>query len=303
MAQTSSSLQIAARFADALPDDMFWRTLHALADTAYPPLFRTVAEILTQVGPSINRAHLTETVSAGNRLGAEAELQRAWESLGVRGLQERVIPQLRDLALTAAEATPLEVGFSFHLQNAESLAAIDAGIGADIVGISATTREAIQGIVRNAFESGLGIREQTQEIQELIGLTPRMANQMANYRSALLEQGIKPSKIETLVARRTRGLRRQRAEAISRTESMRAANIGAHERLVQSISEGLLDAGKVRRLWVLVPDDRLCRYCQQLVTDHPDGVAVDAFFTSVLGDVLYPPLHVQCRCIVSVQFL
>jgi alanyl-tRNA synthetase len=79
----------------------------------------------------------------------------------IKGLQERLAPRLRILALQAGEATSIAgIDVAFNVQDPEALQAIDAYAGRQITAISQTTREAVQGIVRRAFESGPGFLAQ-----------------------------------------------------------------------------------------------------------------------------------------------
>ena len=278
----------------AVPDDPTWRLLHQLADDATPAMLRDVTRILGEVGVSLSREDLARLVSTGNQSGAEQLLRQAWDDVGERGLQETLAPRLRALALQAGEATSIVgIDVAFNVQDPEALAAIDAYTGRQITAISQTTREAVQGIVRRAFESGTPITQQINEIAELVGLTPRQAESLARFRQGLLDAGEKPGRVQELVERRAQTVRRMRAESISRTEGLNAAHLGQQQRWEQSVRDGLLDPTRLRRFWILGP--RACpEVCAPIPGMNPDGVGLLEPFQTPVGTLMHPTAHPQC---------
>ena len=285
----------------ATPDDATWRLLHQLADDATPAMLREVVQVLASVGVSLNREELARLVSTGNKAGVEALLRQVWDDVGEQGLLETLVPRLRALALQAGDATALVgIDAAFNVQDPEALRAIDAYAGRQITAMSQTTREAVQGIVRRAFDSGTSITQQITEIAELVGLTPRQAESIARYRQGLIEAGEKPRRVQELVERRAAAVRRMRAEVIARTESLNAVHIGQAERLAQTVRDGLLDASRVRRFWVLGP--RACpTICVPIPGMNVNGVGMAEPFQTPVGALMYPTAHPACMCAVSMK--
>lgn len=286
--------------AKARHQDDAWRVLHQLADDATPDLRRTLVAVLASVGAALPADRLAALVSAGDQAALEAVLLDTWETLGVQGLQDRVLPKLRTLALQAAEATALVgIDVAFNVQDDAALRAIDALAGQHLTQVSQTTREAVRGIVRRAFESGTPLTQQIAEISQVIGLTERQAVSLAAFRQGLIDAGESPARVQALVARRAQALRRQRAEVIARTESMAMVHEGQQERWRQAARDGLLEASRLRRTWLVTPDDRLCSLCAPVPGMNPEGVGLETAFVTPLGLVLHPPLHPSCRCVVT----
>lgn len=294
-----------ARFVDEEPDDEFWLILHVLADTAYPAMFDAVNAVLRSVGTGVNRAHLASWIATNNRAAAIDALSNAWEQLGDFGLRERLLPQMHALALQAAEATTVAtVAVAFNVRDPEALAAIALSAGQQITAISQTTREAIRGIVQRAFESGTTLTQQVSEIEALLGLTPRQTQQLSTFRQGLVEEGLKASEVQRAVERKARQMRRDRAANIARTESMQAVHMGQAERWNQPVREGLLEPARLRRYWIVTPDDRLCRtICAPIPELNPDGRGLDEVFDTPLGGILMPPAHPLCRCALSARVI
>jgi hypothetical protein len=293
---------VKARYVDTAPDDSFWRVLHRLADKALGGFRRSLLAVLGSVGVSIPRDRLTALTIAGDAEALAQAVQQVWQTVGVSGLQEHVAPQVQALALEAAEVTTLaDISVRFNVEDQEALRAIERFTGQRMTAISDTTLEAVRGIIRRAFEAGTPITQQIAEIQELVGLTPKQAESVSRYRQGLLEAGEKPTRIDALVEKRTRALRRQRAESIARTESMAAVHEGQQERWRQAVRDGLMDTGRFRRYLVITPDDRLCPVCAAVPGLNPEGVGLEQPFETPGGSVQHPPIHVMCRCSVSLR--
>ena len=100
---------------------------------------------------------------------------------------------------------------------------------------------------------------------------------------------------------------KHRAETISRTETMRAANGGRIESVRQGQRDGYIPEG-MEKIWVTTYDDRTCDICAPL-----DGqtISIEGPFKSALrglGNLLrpgktmaadYPPIHSRCRCTIA----
>lgn len=73
-----------------------------------------------------------------------------------------------------------------------------------------------------------------------------------------------------------------------------ASVAGQQELWQQSVEQGYLDAGEVEQMWIVTPDDRLCRRCRPY-----QGLRAPLGGTFV-GYISGPPLHPSCRCAISV---
>ena len=217
-------------------------------------------------------------------------------------MQDALAPPMQALALQAAQATTLPgLAVAFNVADPLVLVAIDRVVAQQITGISVTTQEAIQGIVRRAIESGQGIHAQIQEIRQLVGLTSGQAASVARYRAGLREAGTSPERLATLVERRSAFFRRQRAITIARTETMNAVSAGAYERLQHAVRAGYADATRLRRHWLVAFDERTCPTCSAIPGLNPDGVGVSEPFRTPSGPVFHPAVHPRCRCAVALR--
>ena len=144
-----------------------------------------------------------------------------------------------------------------------------------IQAISDDQRDAIAEILRLGNERGLNPRAMAVDIREVIGLDPYRARIVANYRRALeggdlhalsyklrdarsdkairaafeAGKGLPKERIDKLVDRYAQRQLASRAEAIARTEALRAVHGGQHEAWEQAIDDGKLDAARIQQEW------------------------------------------------------
>lgn len=84
-----------------------------------------------------------------------------------------------------------------------------------------------------------------------------------------------------------------RTNGVYTGNTIRAANLGQQLLWRQAATQGLLLAERVRRSWIVTPDDKLCPLCRPL---HEQTVPLDQPFMTARGPVMTPPLHPRCRC-------
>ena len=288
------------RFVEDAPDDPFWRTLHRLADEAYPGVARETLALLREAGGTVDLGALAARLQGQNRIAAEALLQEAWEQVSERGFA-KIAARLETLAAQVAEQTAIaELSVALDVPDREALRRIQQGIGERVVAIDQTTRAGITRVIEAAFTSGTALPEQIDTLAKLVGLTPTQVDSVTRYEEGLRQAGEKPARIAKLVQKRTNELRQRRAEAIARTETINAASAGQQARWEQAAREGLIDESFARH-WIVTPDDRLCPICAAIPGLNPQGVRLQEPFQTPSGPILHPAAHVQCRCAVSLR--
>jgi hypothetical protein len=224
-----------------------------------------------------------------------------WDKL--EKLNGAIAPILRDVleksgALAAATVTavlPKGVTMAFDVTNPRAVAWVRAH-AAELVtkNIVQSGREAIRQVMVRAFEKGLPPKQAAEYIKQYIGLLPKQATAVDNYRTWLLEEkGYIKVDADRLAKQYAQILVKQRATVIARNETMKASNEGQRELWRQAAEAGTLRAEEWQREWIVTPDpDRLCELCEPMAGKHapfPDG----AYENGSDG----PPLHVQCLCV------
>lgn len=223
-----------------------------------------------------------------------------WDRL--EKLNGNIAPILRDVleksgALAAATATsilPKGVTIAFDVTNPRAVAWIRAH-AAELVrkNIIENGQQAIRQVMLRAFEKGMPPKQTAEWIREYIGLLPRQATAVDNYRAWLLEEkGYLKVDADRLAKQYAQILIKQRATVIARNETMTASNEGQRELWRQAVDGGQLRANEWQREWIVTPDDRLCELCEPMQGKKaaiPEG--------TYEGGSDGPPLHVQCRCV------
>ncbi len=162
--------------------------------------------------------------------------------------------------------------------------------------LSAETRYALQNIIARALNAGQAPAVTARLIEQVIGLTQRQTAALLRYRETLLNEGIALPRVERMVARYSARLLRARATAISRTESITAANAGNRLVWERNVREGTVDPSRWVREWIaIVPSDgRTCPDCEDM--DGQTAPIGQPYISPAYGEVWGPALHPQCRC-------
>lgn len=177
--------------------------------------------------------------------------------------------------------------------------------GEFVAGLSEQARQALRETIDRILAKGISPKNAAKLIEQIVGLDAQRAAAVANLRNAILENPGKkldaggfairvPNKVtDEFVNRRVEQyaarLRRQRALAIAKNETVLAANKGQRKVWSEAVNQGILS--ETERRWVVTDDDRLCPQCAPL-----DGIRapIDGFYED--AGVEGPPLHNLCRC-------
>lgn len=196
--------------------------------------------------------------------------------------------------------------------------------------ITDATRDALNYTLYSGALSWKAPAEMAMDIRSIIGLTDRQAGAVLNYRR-LLEEGdltaldrdlryrtydrafisavdndttLSAEKIDAMVDGYARNYLSYRATTIARTESLRAANMGAREGVEQAVRREGQNRGEVKRFWLIAIDERTCDFCRSIPEMNPDGVGLDESYDSIEGPVFGPEdSHPNCRCTETFKFM
>lgn len=166
------------------------------------------------------------------------------------------------------------------------------------VELSRDMESTIRAILSDAFEAGLHPTEVVDEIQATVGLTRHMRERVKRRVEALREAGFKRHEVSALREEFSQQLKRQRAVAIARTETLDAQTQGLKDSWRVAREEGLMPPG-TKKKWVATNDERTSEICEDL-----DGqeVPVDEQFESIEGPLDGPPAHPNCRSTMVLVF-
>lgn len=286
------------------PANKDWQLVHAVADAVEPKLRQAY---LTAVGD------MTADLNINNMARAiwDRSLTAAINLVPINILEEELTDASLDLlrdAMRQAGQGSVELlpgyvaGYSFDMLNPRAVDWLSVNSASLVTGVTDNTIDALRYILRRSFVDGLPPRDAAVFIKKVVGLLPKHATAVYNYRQELVAQGLGPQRIDSLVDKYADRLLTFRAEMIGRTETIRAASMGQHEGWRQAVRDGLLDERRVRREWIVTPDDRLSKHrCAPM---RGQQRKLEEEFVTGLGDkVLTPPAGPNCRCAVGLVFL
>jgi hypothetical protein len=234
-----------------------------------------------------------------------------------------------DYAVLPMFAPRLAVHFGFDALNPQTVQHLQAYSLGLIQQIGGQTREGIRQALDAGYKAGQNPRDTARDIRDMIGLTDRQEQAVQNFRGMLknghpdalqrklrdrrFDRSVKAAvagdktlasdKIDVMVKRYRERFLKYRAEAIARTESIRALNVGQQEAWRQMAAGGKIDAGLIRRIWLVAHDERACPRCRPIPKLNPQGVGLERPFQTPGGPVMMPPLHPSCRCTVFYRVL
>lgn len=198
-----------------------------------------------------------------------------------------------------------------------------AGAQQNFIGfIQSQASQVVRDQLLDAARAGAPAEEVAQALQAVIGLSPKQAQAISNYRR-LLERGdrqalarqlrdrrfdasidraireknpLSGDQIDAMVTRYAERSLASRAASIAHDESLGATTGGIRNAYVQAVQTGRLLASEITRYWQVVFDERLCPICGSIPLLNPEGVGVLQPFISAGGPVMETGVHPNCRC-------
>ena len=232
---------------------------------------------------------LREAYERGDLLGAAEALEMRlaeeslWHAVNAMVLLQieeagRVaVVDLRRLLRRPAEKSiakqSLAVG-EFNLVNEESVEYARSRSAALVTRISADTKSTIRDLVTRSFREGRTGEKLARDIREVVGLLPRQATALENFRRRLEVAGLAPAKITDLTEGYRRRLLLQRGRMIARTEIINSSIQGQHAVWGQAVEQNLMGP-KTKRKWIVAADDRLCFVAGTSVMTPNGPVAIE----------------------------
>lgn len=317
--------------------DPHYKAVHAIADAQVKRWARDFLEAVRQTRDAILIPEIQKAIASGDSAAVEQAIPwTKFEEVLLGSWQQRlrdIVAQAAEASVALLEKPadievvsipptdlpPLPTGappappssgkvkLRFNLLNVKAVKAVEGYAGDLVKEVSRETQLTIRGIIQEAFLEGNPPAKTARKIRDNIGLLERHAAAADKYRDrqakAIAAKNPNLSSREVAAkadaqAERYRGkLLNYRAESIARTETMAGSNLGQELLWAQAEEQGLLDPGRMMRKWVITPDDRLCRNCNQMRGERAYAEMGEPFDTP-LGQVLTPPMHPHCRCTV-----
>lgn len=276
--------------------------IYRVADRLEPRVRAQFLDALAQLKGNVDEPALAAALEQQDVLAAE-------RAIGLDALPDALKPMgetLRQILHGSGEVAAQELGavlnqtLRFDLTNPHAVS-FASRLGSQLIArIGEATRTGVQSLIANGIAGGRTVDATAREIRNLVGLTERQANAVANYRADLEAAGQGGDILSRRVARYGDQLLNQRARLIARTETISASAHGQLELWRQAAADGLIDPAKTKRRWSAAEDDRTCPICLAL-----DGVTVpfgQPFKTDAGVELWASPAHPGCRCAQTLEF-
>lgn len=296
---------------------------------------RVFAAAVLNLRDSLDLNKLAEALELGDFDGALAMVRDTAERLG----QTSALQFIANADETAAWLSSSGVvTVAFDRTNARAVATM-RGAALDMVqGFVESQRDVLRTVMTEGIAAGIGPREQARQFRDVVGLTPRQAKAVRNYRRLLEMAGddqlpkslrgealqrqlrdrrfdatiqraindgkpIPKAQIDKMVERYNARYIKHRAETIARTEALWAVNGGADEMFQQAYESGKIDPENVTETWRSAGDARVRDSHQHLngKTKKPGELWQGKISTlRHPGDPLAAAAErINCRCVVT----
>lgn len=200
--------------------------------------------------------------------------------------------------------------------------------------IKDNTLEALRQRLYATYVPNVNYTNLARQLRNTIGLTAKQELAVRNYennlrnlnrdalRRELRDKRFDPSilrsikndspltdeQINNMVNRYRERMVNHRALTLARTEAFRAVSLGQHTAGIQALQLGAVNGNKVRRFWVHMHDLRVRDAHRAVPGMNPEGVPLDGYFQTPLGQMRYPrdpmgsPGNVyNCRCWIKIK--
>lgn len=187
------------------------------------------------------------------------------------------------------------LGYSFNKTDPRIVGWAQAQSGKLVTSVTESTRAAIRQTIVDAFARQITVKDTAVRLRSVIGLTPKGAAAVTRLQDRVTEEYLRSGLTQTVAteraasqaARYAERLLNARAEAIARTEIMRASNEGRYLGWQQAVEGGWADRDSVKE-WTT--GGGACTICS---FTSGERVRWDEQFS--VG-VTMPPAHSHCRC-------
>jgi hypothetical protein len=169
-----------------------------------------------------------------------------------------------------------------------------------VQGLSEQQQLMLQRVLFDAFERGLKPVEIVNQIEIVIGLTEREAEQILRRQALQREAGLSNKQIRADSKKLSDKKLMERAQRIARTEMISAQNRGLEDTWSVAQDQGQLDKTTLKEWVEIASSPKTCPIClelggQQVPLNTP-------FFSGFVGSVDRPPSHPNCRCTMVLVF-
>lgn len=296
------------------PDD----PVRALAERREAAIAREIAAALEQMGDALDARQLEKLIGHGDYAG----VGRLLDSNSVRDALGEAYKPVISTYQDAAQSEFDRFRGTLPLDTLGLAMVIVPARNTFVQNLVSQAKNVVRDQFITMLRQGADPEEIALHLKQVIGLNPRQAKAVENFRRLLLEgdrtaltralrdkrfdatverwltgqSPVDEAKVEAMVERYADRMLTHRAETIARTESMNAATGGVREAYVQAVKTGRLLDSEVKKFWLTAADERVCPVCASIPILNEGGISVLRPYLSIGGPVMGPTVHPSCRC-------
>jgi SPP1 gp7 family putative phage head morphogenesis protein len=301
------------RFVDRPAAEPEWKAVHRAADRGISTIRGPFLDAVEGLRDSISVSDMEVLINQGGAAAVIGEIP--WFEFEA-ALTNAFLPAFKltqgramrsilgvledDLPVDEVVLTKQDVVARFDLVNPQAVQVAARQAAEAVQQVTASTRKAIREIIRRGQLGLLTVAQQAAKIRDLIGLTERQTASVLNFEAAQIKAGITGAELERRVARKFDQVLKRRAMTISRSETIRAANLGQQNLWRQAADQGLIDRDTAQKRWITTADDRTCPICRPM--DGQLRPLEEPFVSPFNGaSTLTPIIHASCRCSMALE--
>lgn len=306
--------------------EAIWVKLDAFASRMEPPVKKAFLKDIQRVRAALTDEELVYIAQTGDLKPLLLKLDLSNYTFA---LHQSMIASIETAGVAGL---PFEIGF-----NVMDPLAIRAMQTAELKLVSTLSTEIQAGVktfLTAGLRNGVNPRVTAVDLRQIVGLTPKQTQSIANYRGLLTggqkgqpymealsratrdkrfdrailnaitdKSPLKPDQVARQLERFETRLLNRRAETIARTETMDALYRAHMLRWQQAVDAGKIKESELRRFWHVAKDERVCPICAAIPGLNPEGVGFHEPFQTPEGELDGPTAHPNCRCVVFTRIV
>lgn len=299
---------------DVRPDDPELRDAHKIAVAHEGRFSQAVLRVFDQIAASTLLKDLRTNLADPNKSVEAVVDAMPWynpaapESVGFwMQFSETLERALIDVMEDSGNATlkRQKIPMRFAVQKADpippnpfSVRWARANAAQGLENISTSGQKTVRQAIVRGIQTGESPAIIAEGIEGSIGLLPRQEAAAQKLFQTQREAGVPIKQARKNVTEYKKQLKRQRAKAIARTETIKAEARGIQDAWQLANEQGLMPENTMQMWVALIESETICPICEDL-----DGktAPLNGSFDSIEGPMPAPPAHPSCRCTLTLE--
>lgn len=304
-------------------DEQDWERLMATADELAPAVAEAFLVMVNRLREVYTTAQIADALEQGR---LDYVINDLITDMAITEFKGPLQAAILSIAERETKSLAPKIVVAFDRYNPSAVRAVQDHGAILIRAITDEMKDTVRHLVIQGIRTGAGTSTVAAEVRNLIGLTPRQAQAVLNYKrmletndSAALDRLLRDHRFDPSLERAlstgqplsAKQIKEQveayrqryltyRANTIARNEMITALQTGQRAAWLQ-VFEQATDVVSVTRFWHVSRDERVCPTCSPVPRMNQYGVAFDQPFRTPVGMTMGPTLHVSCRCVVFVR--